>query len=164
MSASRNARCIFLCNISIQTAIILASFQQVVSQTPLPLPANPATDCGLEVTRQWSREYPQCMQSILGNSLIYNEPLVDPGTRHCTQHRTRAITSFLSRIVNDHTQGVRCISLCLLADEGCCRGSQKYFGSESTLPSRNCFCDPDVHARFMLGATPVDVVTAFGIC
>ncbi|KAL3134757.1 hypothetical protein ABBQ32_007750 [Trebouxia sp. C0010 RCD-2024] len=127
MSAPRNAGLTFLCNITVQIAMFLAYFESVASQTPLPLPANPAVDCGLEVTRQWSKDYPQCMQSILGNSLIYNEPLIDP-------------------------------------DQGCCMGSQKYFGSESTLPSRNCFCDPDVYARFMLGATAVDVVTAFGIC
>ena len=62
-----------------QIAIIAAILQTVASQSPLPLPANPAVDCGLDVTRQWSRDYPQCMQSILGNGVIYNEPLVDPG-------------------------------------------------------------------------------------
>ena len=64
---------------SVQVAIIVAFLQTVASQTPLPLPANPAVNCGLDVTRQWSRDYPQCMQSILGNGVIYNEPFVDPG-------------------------------------------------------------------------------------
>lgn len=82
MSASRSPGLAFLYN----TAVLLAYLRlQVVaqpnpaSQTPLPLPANPATDCGLAVIRRWSKDYPQCMQSILGNSLIYNEPFVDPG-------------------------------------------------------------------------------------
>lgn len=80
MSAPQNAGLSCLCNSTVQIAIIFAAFELVASQTPLPLPANPAMDCGLEVTRQWSKDYPQCMQSILGNSLIYNEPLMDPGT------------------------------------------------------------------------------------
>lgn len=117
----------YLSSMLVQIAIVVASLQLVASQTPLPLPANPAVDCGLDVTRQWSKDYPQCMQSILGNSIIFNSPTVDP-------------------------------------DEQCCAGTQKYFGSESTLPSRNCFCDPDVYARFMSGTASVDVVTAFGIC
>lgn len=112
---------------SVLIAIVVASLHLVASQTPLPLPADPSVDCSTDVTRQWSREYPQCMQAILGNTVIYNTPLVDP-------------------------------------DEECCMGSQRYFGSESTLPSRNCFCVPDVYDRFQSGSTVVDLATYFGIC
>ena len=140
-----------------QIAIIAAILQTVASQTPLPLPANPAVDCGLDVTRQWSRDYPQCMQSILGNGVIYNEPLVDPGIYGLSVPDMKADNmTYLVDIVQTE--------VLLIADVQCCAGTQKYFGSESTLPSRNCFCDPDVYARFMSGTTMVDVATAFGIC
>ena len=56
------------------------------------------------------------------------------------------------------------ILVSLLADEECCMGSQRYFGSESMLPSRNCFCVPDVYDRFASGTTAVDVAMLFGIC
>ena len=79
MTAFGTARFTVLRSMPVQIAILVASLQLVASQTPLQLPADPATDCGLDVTKQWSRDYPQCMQSILGNGLIYNEPVVDPG-------------------------------------------------------------------------------------
>lgn len=167
MTAHHNRGVPYLSNMSVQIAIIVASLQLVASQTPLPLPANPAVDCGLDVTRQWSRDYPQCMQSVLGNSIIYNSPAVDPGRQitssgHCGSKHKCPLTLSISSTIK--ITPLKSLAYLLDADEQCCAGTQKYFGSESTLPSRNCFCDPDVYARFMSGTASVDVVTAFGIC
>ena len=59
-------------------AAFLACFAEAA---PLPLPANPATACGPAVTTAWSQEYPSCPRAMLGNSVIYNSPEIDPGTR-----------------------------------------------------------------------------------
>ena len=64
---------------SVLIAILVAFLHLAAAQTPLPLPADPATACSTDVTKQWSREYPSCMQAILGNTVIYNTPTVDPG-------------------------------------------------------------------------------------
>jgi len=51
-----------------------------------------------------------------------------------------------------------------VADDECCAGTLKYFGSNSSLPSRNCFCVPSVYERFTAGTVVVDVDEYFGVC
>lgn len=63
-----------------QATVLLACLVSLVDSAPLPLPTNPATACGPAVTRAWSQQYPSCPRAILGNSVIYNTPEVDPGT------------------------------------------------------------------------------------
>ncbi|KAL0043416.1 hypothetical protein WJX79_004171 [Trebouxia sp. C0005] len=94
---------------------------------PLPLPTNPATACGPAVTIAWSQQYPSCPRAILGNSVIYNTPEIDP-------------------------------------DDECCAGTLKFFGSNSTMSSRNCFCVPSVYERFTAGLVDVAVGEYFGVC
>ena len=60
-----------------QATVILAC---LVDSAPLSLPTNPTTACGPAVTRAWSQQYPSCPRAILGNSVTYNTPEIDPGT------------------------------------------------------------------------------------
>jgi hypothetical protein len=52
----------------------------------------------------------------------------------------------------------------VLADDECCAGTLKYFGSNSTMTSRNCFCVPSVYERFTAGLVDVAVAEYFGVC
>lgn len=52
----------------------------------------------------------------------------------------------------------------VLADDECCAGTLKYFGSNSTMSSRNCFCVPSVYERFTAGLVDVAVGEYFGVC
>ena len=119
--------------------------------TPLPLPADPETACGPAVTKQWSSEYPSCAKAILGGSITY-EGTYDPGT-------AQLITLFK----RDWT----CVGVKYqthAADDECCAGSVRYFGSDSTLGHANCFCDPSVWGRFDNAEFPIDIGMYFGVC
>lgn len=49
-------------------------------------------------------------------------------------------------------------------DDECCAGTLKYFGSNSTMGSANCFCDPDVYSRFNNLEFPINIGSYFGVC
>ncbi len=55
-------------------------------------------------------------------------------------------------------------STAVTADDECCAGTLKYFGSNSTMTSRNCFCVPSVYERFTAGLVDVAVAEYFGVC
>ncbi len=43
------------------------------------------------------------------------------------------------------------------SDETCCTRAAQFFGSSSTLSSRNCYCDPDVLERLMAAEELADL-------
>ena len=50
------------------------------------------------------------------------------------------------------------------ADDECCEGTVRYFGSNSVMGHANCFCDPDVYARFVNAEYPIDIGMYLGQC
>lgn len=70
----------FAClTVSSRSAYAVLFLACLVTSAPLTLPTDPATACGPTVTTAWSQEYPSCPRAILGNSVIYNTPIIDPG-------------------------------------------------------------------------------------
>ena len=49
------------------------------------------------------------------------------------------------------------LAMAVGADEACCARAATFFGSSSTLASRNCYCDPDVLERLMAAEELADL-------